>query len=278
MSYPFQKTKKQSQNELHIVSVIRSCRKTAKDSSHLKYANNNFHNIRKKSQNKSKELSASSTLSTFRKAMNIHNSTSSLSQMRTKTTNTKNAVNINTNNNEINIHLSLNSDNQNNNSSLQLEDMIKQKDALIAKLQNELENNQKILYKIKSQKGNTNKHSKHNKNINDLNYFLTKTKSSGFLSSKASNAQTLTLFNNLIKRRVSSPIGFDIEKSKRNLSGQLGRLKTFSAKTQRIYKRENKKQCKISIMSKEDIKAICNSVLERTKKICDAFNEICESK
>ena len=98
MSYPFQKTKKPNKNELHIVSVIRSCRKTAKDSSHLKYANNNMHNIRKKSQNKSKEMSASSTLSTFRKAMNIHNSTSSLSQMRTKTTNTKNAVNINTNN------------------------------------------------------------------------------------------------------------------------------------------------------------------------------------
>ena len=103
MSYPFQKTKKPNKNELHIVSVIRSCRKTAKDYSHLKYENNNMHNIRKKSQNKSKEMSASSTLSTFRKAMNIHNSTSSLSQMRTKTTNTKNAVNIHTNNNEINI-------------------------------------------------------------------------------------------------------------------------------------------------------------------------------
>ena len=278
MSYPFQKTKKPNKNELHIVSVIRSCRKTAKDYSHLKYANNNMHNIRKKSQNKSKEMSASSTLSTFRKAMNIHNSTSSLSQMRTKTTNTKNAVNINTNNNEINIHLSLNSDNQNNNSSLQLEDMIKQKDALISKLQSELENNQKILYKLQSKKSNTNKHSRHNKNINDLNIFLTKTKSSGFISSKASNSHTLTLFNNLIKRRVRSPIGFDIEKSKRNLSGQLGRLKTFSAKTHRIYKREDRKKNKTSLMSSEDIKVICNHMLERTKKICQMFNDICESK
>lgn len=277
MSYPIQKTKKLSKNELHIVSVIRSCRKTAKDSSHLKYANNNMHNIRKKSQNKSKEMSASSTLSTFRKAMNIHNSTSSLSHMRTKTTNTKNAVNINTNNNEINIHLSLNSDNQNN-SSLQLEEMIKQKDALISKLQSELEFNQKILYKIQSKKGSTNKHSRHNKNINDLNIFLTKTKSSGFISSKASNSHTLTLFNNLIKRRVRSPVGFDIEKSKRNLSGQLGRLKTFSAKTQRIYKREDRKTYKTSLMSNEDIKAICNHMLERTKKICEMFNDICESK
>ena len=277
MSYPIQKTKKLSKNELHIVSVIRSCRKTAKDSSHLKYANNNMHNIRKKSQNKSKEMSASSTLSTFRKAMNIHNSTSSLSHMRTKTTNTKNAVNINTNNNEINIHLSLNSDNQNN-SSLQLEEMIKQKDALISKLQSELEYNQKILYKIQSKKGGTNKHSRHNKNINDLNIFLTKTKSSGFISSKASNSHTLTLFNNLIKRRVRSPVGFDIEKSNRNLSGQLGRLKTFSAKTQRIYKREDRKTYKTSLMSNEDIKAICNHMLERTKKICEMFNDICESK
>ena len=99
MSSQLRNSKKQ--NELHIISIIRSSRKNVKDSSHLKYVNNNIKNIRKKSQNKSKELSASSTLSTFRKAMNFHNSCNSLSHTRTKTTNAKPAVNINTNNNAI---------------------------------------------------------------------------------------------------------------------------------------------------------------------------------
>ena len=147
MSSQLQNSKKQ--NELHIISIIRTSRKNVKDSSHLKYVNNNIKNIRKKSQNKSKELSASSTLSTFRKAMNFHNSCNSLSHTRTKTTNAKPAVNINTNNNEINIHLSLNSENGNYNSSSHYENIMKEKDALISKLQSELENNQKILYKIK---------------------------------------------------------------------------------------------------------------------------------
>ena len=31
-------------------------------------------------------------------------------------------------------------------------------------------------------------------------------------------------------------------------------------------------------ISSEDIKAICNHMLERTKKICEMFNDICESK
>ena len=267
MSNLIQNAKKKKINEFNIVSIIRSSRKNKIDSSHLKYGNNNKHNkIRKKSNSKSKELSASSTLSTFRKGINLHNSTGSLSQIRSKT---KNAVNINTNNNEINIHLSLNSDNINN-SSLHLEDMLKQKDALISKLQNELESNHKILYKLQAQE--INKHSRHNKSTNDLNFFLTKTKSSGFISSKASKAQTVTLFNNIIKKRVKSPIGFSVEKTKKNVYDSLGKLKTISIKTQRIYKRKSKAK----IMSNEMISKICKNVLERTKKICEMYNDICE--
>ena len=267
MSNLIQNAKKKKINEFNIVSIIRSSRKNKIDSSHLKYGNNNKHNkIRKKSNSKSKELSASSTVSTFRKGINLHNSTGSLSQIHSKT---KNAVNINTNNNEINIHLSLNSDNINN-SSLHLEDMLKQKDALISKLQNELESNHKILYKLQAQE--INKHSRHNKSTNDLNFFLTKTKSSGFISSKASKAQTVTLFNNIIKKRVKSPIGFSVEKTKKNVYDSLGKLKTISIKTQRIYKRKSKAK----IMSNEMISKICKNVLERTKKICEMYNDICE--
>ena len=206
-------------------------------------------------------------MSTFRKGINLHNSTGSLSQIRSKT---KNAVNINTNDNEINIHLSLNSDNINN-SSLHLEDMLKQKEALISKLQNELESNHKILYKLQAQE--INKHSRHNKSTNDLNFFLTKTKSSGFISSKASKAQTVTLFNNIIKKRAKSLIGlFSVEKTKKNVYDSLGKLKTISIKTQRIYKRKSKAK----IMSNEMISKICKNVLERTKKICEMYNDICE--
>lgn len=278
MSSQLQNSKKQ--NELHIISIIRSSRKNVKDSSHLKYVNNNIKNIRKKSQNKSKELSASSTLSTFRKAMNFHNSCNSLSHTRTKTTNAKPAVNINTNNNEINIHLSLNSENGNYNSSSHYENIMKEKDALISKLQSELENNQKILYKIKKNIS-INKHSRHNNSHSDLNYFLTKTKSSGCISSKASNMQTVTLFNNLINKRVRSPNVFDAERSKRNLNGQLGRLRTFSAKTQRIFKRNNEKKDPSNgknIMSNESLVNICKVVIERTRRICEKYNEICENK
>ena len=267
MSNLIQNAKKKKINEFNIVSIIRSSRKNKIDSSHLKFGNNNKHNkIRKKSNSKSKELSASSTVSTFRKGINLHNSTGSLSQIHSKT---KNAVNINTNNNEINIHLSLNSDNINN-STLHLEDMLKQKEALISKLQNELESNHKILYKLQAQE--INKHSRHNKSTNDLNFFLTKTKSSGFISSKASKAQTVTLFNNIIKKRVKTPIGFSVEKTKKNVYDSLGKLKTISIKTQRIYKRKSKAK----IMSNEMISKICKNVLERTKKICEMYNDICE--
>ena len=265
MNNSIQNTKKKKINEFNIVSIIRSSRKNKIDSAHLKNGKNKLNNIRKKSNSKSKELSASSTVSTFRKG--IHNSTGSLSQIRTKT---KNPVNINTNNNEINIHLSLNSDIVSN-SSLHLEDMIKQKDALISKLQNELESNHKILYKIQAQE--INKHSRHNKSTNDLNVFLTKTKSTGFISSKESNAQTVTLFNKIIKKRIKSPIGFSVEKPKKNVYESLGKMKSISIKTQRIYKRKSKAK----IMSNEMLGIICKNVIERTKRICNMFNDICES-
>ena len=57
-----------------------------------------------------------------------------------------------------------------------------------------------------------------------------------------------------------------------NVYDSIGKLKTISIKTQRIYKRKSKAK----IMSNEMISKICKNVLERTKKICEMYNDICE--
>ena len=77
------------------------------------------------------------------------------------------------------------------------------------------------------------------------------------------------MFNNIIKKRVKSQIGFSVEKTKKNVYDSIGKLKTISIKTQRIYKRKSKAK----IMSNEMISKICKNVLEIIDEPTNFFGE-----
>ena len=111
-------------------------------------------------------------------------------------------ISVKNNNNEINIHLSFGSDSMNNNTNSysnntnnyskitnSYEDILKEKDMVILKLENELLFNRELINKIKC-----------NYNINNNFISLSKTKSSGNITTKRKTKHdTQYFFNSLLK-------------------------------------------------------------------------------
>ena len=284
-----------------------------------------IHNTKPPSKSKTTH-SSTSTLSTFRKTSNLYNNTNHNSC----TNITKNhAVNIkaNTNANEINIHLSLNSDNantQNNSSSTNIhnnskysinyyEDIIKEKEQSIKQLKHELHQIQQLLSTIKEQNNMNNiehvnqKHGRRRTINNELNLLIGNNKSSGNISSKAKASHNLMLFNLWEGRskRCSSPnngcnsIFFGLnEQRKRNWSYKQDRLKTFSARTQRVFRKKDKgkyvdKNIKsegnsrkgkninsmnvvnnVHYMNNEEVMCLCKGIVNRARKVFKMYNDI----
>ena len=118
-------------------------------------------------------------------------------------------ISVKNNNNEINIHLSFGSDSMNNNTNSysnntnyskatnSYEDILKEKDLVILKLEKELLFNRELINKIKS-----NYNINNNEFINNSNNFvsLSKTKSSGNITTKRKTKnETINFFSSLLK-------------------------------------------------------------------------------
>ena len=119
-------------------------------------------------------------------------------------------INIKNNNNEINIHLSFGSDSMNNNTNSysnntnyskgtnSYEDILKEKDKVILKLEKKLLSNRELINKIKSQYNINNNYYMSNSNNNLIS--LSKTKSSGNVTTKRKTKQdTQYFFTSLLK-------------------------------------------------------------------------------
>lgn len=281
----FSKTLKE--NELHIIKIIESSRKSKLDNplNNLLY---DYHKEGAKRRKNKEKLSINSLTGIFRKKVEK----GSKSPQSKETIN--HAISIKSNNNEINIKLSLNSDgnnsvnNTNSKNITTYEDIIKEKNLLISKLKKEIKMNNEILNKIKKKK----------LNINDYNNFnLFKTKSSSNLSSKNSN-KGIFIFTDLINQtkrnknhtpRYTSKILMETENSK-------GMNKIISKKKKNIYRNfsginserliyhnsdSNLLNFNINnndktLLDNKNLTNVFSSILEKTKNLCLKYKKYYE--
>ena len=271
------------ENELHIISIIRSSRKNKLESP-LNILLKDYHKEGNKRKKKSQEKSSTnSSTGIFRKNLQKSNSPQN-------NDNIKHVFSVKSSNNEINIRLLLNSDrNNNNNIKSKNEEIIKDKDAIIYKLKKEISLNNEILNKFQ--------------NIDEDNkYNLSKTRSSCNITTKNSN-QGSFLVNDLIKRnRIQSPkysnnIIMETDNGKRNklnnkkkniiqrnnYSNNNKKLINYNSDsniknfhTQGNICNNNNNTYNKDFMSKEEMEFICKSLLDRTKKICLKLKQFCE--
>ena len=264
------------ENELHIISIIRSSRKNKLESP-LNILLKDYHKEGNKRKKKSQEKSSTnSSTGIFRKNLQKSNSPQN-------NDNIKHVFSVKSSNNEINIRLLLNSDrNNNNNIKSKNEEIIKDKDAIIYKLKKEISLNNEILNKFQ--------------NIDEDNkYNLSKTRSSCNITTKNSN-QGSFLVNDLIKRnRIQSPkysnnIIMETDNGKRNklnnikkniiqrniYSNNNKKLINYNSHTQGNICNNNNNPYNKDFMSKEEMEFICKSLLDRTKKICLKLKQFCE--
>ena len=118
-------------------------------------------------------------------------------------------ISVKNNNNEINIHLSFGSDSLNNNTNSYLnntnyskitnsyEDILKEKDMVILKLEKEILFNKELINKIKSNNNIYN-------NVNNNFISLSKTKSSGNITTKRKNKQDTEYFFSSLLKSIST--------------------------------------------------------------------------
>jgi hypothetical protein len=280
------------ENELHIISIIRSSRKNKLESP-LNNLLNDYHkegNKRKKgSQEKS---STNSSTGIFRK--NIHKNNSPQNNE-----NIKHVFSVKSSSNEINIRLLLNSDGNNNSNNFSNnsknknihDDILKEKDSIISKLKNEINFNNEILNKIQY-------FEEHNK------YNLSKTRSSCNITTKSSNQSSFLvtdLVNQIKKNRIQSPrYSNKIIIETENVKGNIFNNKKKKIIQRNNYNKTNKKSINYNsdsdikksypyftqdnksninkeFMSKKEMDNICNSLLERTKKLCVKLKKFCEN-
>ena len=280
------------ENELHIISIIRSSRKNKLESP-LNNLLNDYHkegNKRKKgSQEKS---STNSSTGIFRK--NIHKNNSPQNNE-----NIKHVFSVKSSSNEINIRLLLNSDGNNNSNNFSnnfknkntYDDILKEKDEIISKLKNEINLNNEILNKIQ--------------NIEEQNKFnLSKTRSSCNITTKSSNQGSFLvtdLLNQIKKNRIQSPRysnkiimetenikGHKLNNKKKKIIQRNNYCRTNKnlinynsdseiKKTYTYFTQDNKSNFNKEFMSKKEMNNICNSLLERTKKLCVKLKKFCEN-
>ena len=280
------------ENELHIISIIRSSRKNKLESP-LNNLLNDYHkegNKRKKgSQEKS---STNSSTGIFRK--NIHKNNSPQNNE-----NIKHVFSVKSSRNEINIRLLLNSDGNNNSNNFSnnfknkntYDDILKEKDEIISKLKNEINMNNEILNKIQ--------------NIEEQNKFnLSKTRSSCNITTKSSNQGSFLvtdLLNQIKKNRIQSPRysnkiimetenikGHKLNNKKKKIIQRNNYCRTNKnlinynsdseiKKTYTYFTQDNKSNFNKEFMSKKEMNNICNSLLERTKKLCVKLKKFCEN-
>ncbi len=280
------------ENELHIISIIRSSRKNKLESP-LNNLLNDYHkegNKRKKgSQEKS---STNSSTGIFRK--NIHKNNSPQNNE-----NIKHVFSVKSSSNEINIRLLLNSDGNNNSNNFSnnfknkniYDDILKEKDEIISKLKNEINMNNEILNKIQ--------------NIEEQNKFnLSKTRSSCNITTKSSNQGSFLvtdLLNQIKKNRIQSPRfsnkiimetenikGHKLNNKKKKIIQRNNYCRTNKnlinynsdseiKKTYTYFTQDNKSNFNKEFMSKKEMNNICNSLLERTKKLCVKLKKFCEN-
>ena len=280
------------ENELHIISIIRSSRKNKLESP-LNNLLNDYHkegNKRKKSyQEKS---STNSSTGIFRKNIQKNNSPQN-------NENLKHVFSVKSSSNEINIRLLLNSDGNNSSNNFSnnfkdkntYDDILKEKDSIISKLKNEINFNNEILNKIQY-------FEEHNK------YNLSKTRSSCNITTKSSNQSSFLvtdLVNQIKKNRIQSPrysnkIIIETENTKGNNLNNKNKkiiqrnnycrtnkkLVNYNSdsdikKSYPYFTQDNKSNINKEFMSKKEMDNICNSLLERTKKLCVKLKKFCEN-
>lgn len=280
------------ENELHIISIIRSSRKNKLESP-LNNLLNDYHKEGNKRKKSSKEKSSTnSSTGIFRK--NIHKNNSPQNNG-----NLKHVFSVKSSSNEINIRLLLNSDGNNNSNNFSNnsknknihDDILKEKDSIISKLKNEINFNNEILNKIQY-------FEEHNK------YNLSKTRSSCNITTKSSNQSSFLvtdLVNQIKKNRIQSPrYSNKIIIETENVKGNIFNNKKKKIIQRNNYNKTNKKSINYNsdsdikksypyftqdnksninkeFMSKKEMDNICNSLLERTKKLCVKLKKFCEN-
>ena len=192
-------------SELKIISIIKNNKGIKYGSSLSKYISSRTTNRNTNTKYNLKERPAS------------HKTINSLVSKKTKPMIQKQQyqfqnqpISVKNNNNEINIHLSFGSDSINNNNTNSYlnntnyskvtnsyEDILKEKDMIILKLENELLFNRELINKIHS---NYNIHNNNNFTTNNNYISLSKTKSFGNITTKRkNNIDTQNFFSSLLK-------------------------------------------------------------------------------
>lgn len=218
MNKGFKAIKSKELTELHIINILKN-NKNPKTVTNICQSNKT--STRNNSKNNKKERPSShKTINLLEQKKIIKNKT--MTQRKShKSINS----NINKNNqNEINIDVVLGSDSMNNNTNSYLnntgcskvtisyEDILKEKDTVISKLENELQFNRGLINKIKSHYNLNNLFNSKNRKIQINNisnkhkknsFFLSKTKSTGNITTKRKNTEEIHYFFSSLLKNIN---------------------------------------------------------------------------